>query len=385
MSELEKRSVDEQFTDSLLDNPFGELKPAESQVNEVGAKSIIQTLPVEHQEKAKHIASQVSVTNQQAIMQFGVSAQNELSKFAEVMLEHVKEDDTAPIGKIIKDLMDRINEIKPEELEENKKGLFKKVFGSFLKKAQDLYKRYQRIDVEIEKISDSLEGHKKILTKDVLMLDKYFEKNKSFFDALNIYIAAGEYKLDELLHEELPKLKQKAETSENQMYMQELNDLNDFINRFEKRIHDLKLSRQISIQTAPQIRMIQQTNQALVEKIQSSVLTTIPLWKNQVAIALSMSRQKQALEAQKHVSQTTNELLKRNSEMLKTNSIEAARENERGIVDIETLKQTQSNLMTTLEETLKIQQDGRSKRMEAEQSLGEMEQELKTFLLELKR
>ena len=209
-------------------------------------------------------------------------------------------------------------------------------------------------------------------------------RNKEYFDALNIFIAAGEVKIEELRTKEIPALREKAEASQNQMMVQEVNDLIQFTDRLEKRTHDLKLSRQITIQSAPQIRLIQNTNQALVEKIQSSVLTAIPLWKNQIAIALTLLRQRNAVEAQKLVSQTTNDLLLKNSELLKTNTIETAKENERGLVDIETLKKTQEQLMSTIEETLSIQAEGRAKRQEAEKEMLQMEEEMKQKLLELK-
>lgn len=370
--------------DELLASPFEKSETQEADKPKAVSKKVIDLLPAQHKKKAMELAAQIDVNNHQSILQFGVPAQAELSKFSEVMLQHVKNSDTTPVGQVIKELMEKISEIDPAELEKEQKGLFQKIVGSLFKGKNDLYKKYQRIDLEIEKISDHLEGHRKALLKDNIMLNKYFEKNRDYFDALNVYIAAAEYKLEELTTKTLPALKEKALQYENQMYAQEVSDLQDFIVRLEKRIHDLQLSRQIALQSAPQIRMIQQTNQALVEKIQSSVLTTIPLWKNQVAITVAMGRQKQAIEAQKHVSQTTNELLKRNAEMLRTNSIEAAKENERGIVDIETLKHTQKELMITLEETLKIQEEGRNKRREAENSLLEMEQEMKNFLLELK-
>ena len=211
-----------------------------------------------------------------------------------------------------------------------------------------------------------------------------YEKNKEYFLALNIYIAAGELKLEELQTKIIPDLQKKAEQTGDQIMYQEVNDMMQFANRLEKRVHDLKLSRQITIQAAPQIRMIQNTNQTLVEKIQTSINTAIPLWKNQIAIALTLLRQQKAVEAQKQVSKTTNELLLKNSEMLKTNAIEAAKENERGLVDIETLKKTQENLVSTLEETLRIQAEGRAKRRQAETELVAMEDQLKQKLLELK-
>ncbi len=217
-----------------------------------------------------------------------------------------------------------------------------------------------------------------------MLLEDLYEKNKEYFLTLNIFIAAGEAKLEILREKTIPEFQRKAEQSQDQMQVQEVNDMMQFADRLEKRIYDLKVSRQITTQTAPQIRLIQNTNQALAEKIQSSIMTAIPLWKNQIAIALTLIRQRHAVEAQKQVSKTTNELLLKNSEMLKMNSIETAKENERGVVDIETLKKTQENLVTTLEETLRIQADGRTKRQQAEQELISMENELKQKLLNLK-
>ena len=248
----------------------------------------------------------------------------------------------------------------------------------------EILTKYQKTGAQIDRIQVKLDRSRKALMKDNQMLQQLFEKNRDFYDALNIYIAAGELKLEELDREVIPALKKKAERSQNQMEIQEVNDMMQFAERLEKRTHDLKLSRQITMQTAPQIRLIQNTNQALVEKIQSSILTAIPLWKNQIAIALTLLRQKTAVQAQKQVSKTTNDLLLKNAEMLKTNSIETAKENERGLVDIDTLKKTQEDLITTIEETLRIQVEGRTKRQEAEQELIGMENELKNKLLELR-
>lgn len=208
-------------------------------------------------------------------------------------------------------------------------------------------------------------------------------KNFEYFEALNIYIAAGEVKLEELQNQIIPEAMKTAESSTNQMDVQRVNDLNQFQNRLEKRVYDLKVARQMTIQQAPQIRLIQNTNQALSEKIQTSVNTAIPLWKNQIVVALTLLRQKEAVTAQRQVSETTNDLLTKNSEMLKQSSIETARENERGIIDIETLEKTQTDLVETLEETLSIQEEGRTKRQEAERQLVRMEDRLKDQLLRI--
>ena len=265
-----------------------------------------------------------------------------------------------------------------------KKNFFSKMFGRLSSSIQEVMSKYQKTGAQIDRISVKLNQSKETLLQDLMMLEQLYEKNKEYFHALNIYIAAGELRVEELRTTSIPQLKKKAETSGDQMAYQDVNDMIQFADRLEKRIYDLKLSRQITIQSAPQIRMIQNTNQALAEKIQTSIMTAIPLWKNQIAIALTLIRQRQAVEAQKQVSQTTNDLLLKNAEMLKTNTIETARENERGLVDIETLKKTQSNLISTLEETIKIQQEGRTKRAQAEQELISMENELKQKLLNMR-
>uniref|UniRef100_C5D2T2 Toxic anion resistance family protein n=1 Tax=Geobacillus sp. (strain WCH70) TaxID=471223 RepID=C5D2T2_GEOSW len=380
----------EQWTsslDSLLENPFS--LPNEQEETDIHKQTqptrLIDTLKPEHRDKALQLAKQIDPRNQQAIIQYGVAAQAELSKFSHTILHHVQTKDAGPVGEVISDLMTKIKEVNPDDLLPAKKGLFARLFGSVSKSLQGMIAKYQKIGVEIDKIADQLEKHRQLLFRDIMMLETLYEKNKEYFDALNIYIAAAEYKLEELRTKVIPEKRAQAERSGNQMEMQEVNDLLQFADRLEKRIHDLKLSRQVTIQTAPQIRMIQHMNQTLVERIQSSILTAIPLWKNQVVIALTLFRQQKAVEAQKQVTETTNNLLLRNSEMLKTNSIEVAKENERGLIDIETLKKTQENLVTTLEETLKIQQEGRLKRQQVERELVTMEEQLKQTLLSLKR
>lgn len=235
----------------------------------------------------------------------------------------------------------------------------------------------------MDKIAGKLAVEKDALLKNNQMLADLYDQNLAFYDALNIYIAAGELRLEELQEDVIPSLTEQAQQSDNQMLVQEVNDLHQFQSRLEKRVHDLKIARQLTIQQAPQIRLIQNTNQELAEKIQTSINTAIPLWKNQVVIALTLLRQKEASTAQRQVSETTNDMLKKNSELLKQSSIETARENERGIVDIETLQHTQANLIETLEETLQIQQEGRQKRQAIETELHAMENSLRNQLLTL--
>lgn len=343
--------------------------------------SFLERLSDEEQQKAKVLASQIPAGNYEAVLTYGANAQTELSRFSHQMLDHVQKQDIGPVGDILKDLMDKLTQLNPEELTSKKKSGIKRLFGKVSRSVQELMTKYQKLSTQIDRIGIQLEHSKRGLIEDVHMLDKLYDQNKAYFQALNIYIAAAEIKRDEIVNEIIPALRQKAEASSDQMAYQEVNDMAQFLDRLEKRLYDLQLSRQITIQSAPQIRMIQQTNQTLAEKIQSSIMTSIPLWKNQIAIALTLNRQLKAVEAQKQVTKTTNDLLLKNSEMLKMNSIETAKENERGIVEIETLKQTQENLLQTIEETLRIQADGRVKRKAAEKEIARMEDELKQRLL----
>ena len=374
--------------DDLLSSPFGESlieqSPASSFHEQPAPKKLIDVLPEEHRLKARELAKQIDPANHQAVISYGTAAQAKLSGFSHSMLDHVQQKDIGTIGDILSDLMKKLQEVNPDELSPEKKNMFSRLFNKVSSSIQEIMSKYQKVGTQIDRISVKLDHSKKILLEDIQMLEQLYEKNKEYFQALNIFIAAGELKVEELEQETIPALRRKAEQSGDQMDFQDVNDMVQFADRLEKRLHDLKLSRQITIQSAPQIRMIQNMNQALAEKIQSSILTAIPLWKNQVAIALTLVRQRKAMESQKQVSQTTNDLLLKNAEMLKTNTIETAKENERGLVDIDTLKKTQANLISTLEETLRIQQEGRAKRKQAEQELSSMENELKQKLLNLK-
>ncbi|MFS0613798.1 toxic anion resistance protein [Lederbergia ruris] len=373
--------------DDLLANPFGEeelVKPEQSpQLQEAKPVRLVDSLPEENKKRALELANQIDPTNHQAVIAYGTNAQSQLLNFSSSMLEHVQNKDIGPIGDILSELMGKLKDVNPDELTPEKKNFFSKMFGKVSNSIQEVMSKYQKTGAQIDRITVKLNQSKEILLTDVKTLEQLYEKNKDYFRALNIYIAAGELKIEELRTKTIPELKKKAETTNDQMMYQEVNDMVQFTDRLEKRLYDLKLSRQITIQSAPQIRMIQNTNQALAEKIQTSIMTAIPLWKNQIAIALTLIRQRQAVEAQKQVSQTTNDLLLKNAEMLKSNTIETARENERGLVDIETLKKTQSNLISTLEETIKIQQEGRTTRAQAEQELIAMENDLKEKLLKL--
>lgn len=377
--------------DDILADPFGDQsgiagKPETGSLQsyEEKPKKLIDVLPEENQKRAYQLAEQIDPKNHQAMIMYGTQAQGKLLSFSHTMLEHVQKKDIGEVGEIINDLMKRLSEVNPDELTDGKPSFFARMFGKLSGSVQEVLSKYQKTGAQIDRISVKLDRSKNVLLSDIQLLEQLYETNKEYFQALNVYIAAGEIKLEELHGKTIPDLKREAEATNDQMKFQEVKDMIQFADRLDKRLYDLKLSREITIQSAPQIRLIQNTNQALVEKIQSSIMTAIPLWKNQVAIALTLIRQRHAVEAQKQVSKTTNELLLKNAEMLKTNTIETARENERGLVDIETLKKTQESLITTLEETLRIQDEGRTKRRQAEQELAFMENELKQKLLEIK-
>ncbi|MCT2536443.1 toxic anion resistance protein [Aquibacillus koreensis] len=371
--------------DDLLAKPFGDRESvSETQIVETKSPRLIDVLPEEDQEKAKMLAIQIDPKNHEAIISYGTQAQTKLLAFSHTMLEHVQKKDVGEVGQVISDLMKKFNDMNPDDLKSEKQNVIKRLFGKLSGSVNEIISKYQKTGAQIDRISVRLEQNKDVLLSDITMLEKLYENNKEYFKGLNVYIAAGELKLEEIEQKELPALRKEAEATNDQMKYQEVNDMLQFADRLEKRLHDLKLSRQITVQSAPQIRLIQSTNQVLVEKIQSSILTAIPLWKNQVAIALTMFRQKHAVEAQKQVSQTTNDLLLKNAEMLKTNTIETAKLNERGLVDIDTLKKTQEHLVSTLEEVLQIQDDGRRKRIEAEQEISSMENELKQKLLHIR-
>ncbi|MFJ8246385.1 toxic anion resistance protein [Peribacillus asahii] len=378
-------SKKDNLLDDLLADPFGEQKVImESPAEESKPVKLIDVIPEENRAKAYQLAEQINPKDHQAMISYGTPAQAKLLTFSHSMLDHVQKKDIGEVGEIISDLMKKLNEVSPDELKPEKQSFFGKLFGKVSGSVQEMLSKYQKTGAQIDRISVKLDRSKNVLLSDIAILEKLYEANKDYFHALNVYIAAGEIKLEELYNKTIPELKQSAQISNDQMKFQEVNDMIQFADRLDKRLHDLKLSREITIQSAPQIRLIQNTNQALVEKIQSSIMTAIPLWKNQVAIALTLVRQRHALEAQKQVSKTTNDLLLKNAELLKTNTIETARENERGLVDIETLKKTQASLISTLEETLKIQEEGRMKRRQAEHELASMETELKQKLLEIR-
>ncbi|MCT4790742.1 MULTISPECIES: toxic anion resistance protein [Exiguobacterium] len=341
-------------------------------------------VPAEQRQKIERLLQVIDLNKSDAVMQYGAPVQRELSQFSDQVLSEVKMKDGGDAGKLLSDLMQRVRQMDPDTLQE-KKSFWSNVpvIGRAKKKAETYFLQYEKMSAYLEEVVHNLDRSKFGLMKDITLLDQMYQKNKRYFEELNLYIAAGETKIKHVREHEIEPLRMEVERSQDQTRIQELNDMIQLADRFEKKIHDLKLSRTISLQMAPQIRVIQQNNQILAEKIESAVVNTIPLWKNQVVLSLSLSRQKTALQMQKDVTNTTNQLLEQNSRLLKDSSIEIAEENEKGIVSVESLKVAHQNLIETLDETLRIQQDGKQKRRDAEHELERMENELKQKVMEV--
>jgi len=356
----------------------------EGAVQEIKKEVSINDLTGDQKQKVEQIMSQIDVNDSNGIIQYGVGAQTNISNFADSILDQVKAKDAGEVGNVLTDLMLTVKKIDVDSL--SNESMMSKIplLGNLFAGAKKFVAQYQSIEHHIEEITDEMTKARMQLLKDVTLLDSLYEKNKEYLTELDIFILAGELKLKELQDKILPEIKAKAAASNDTLDAQKVQDLSQMINRFEKKIYDLKLSRMIAIQTLPQVRLIQNNDQLLVEKIQSSILNTIPLWKNQVVIAISLFRQKKALELQKEVSATTNELLTKNSELLKTSSIEVAKESEKGIVEIETLKKVHDNLIATIDETLKIQAEGKTKRAQAEVEIQKLENDLKKKLAQVK-
>ncbi|QBG72898.1 toxic anion resistance protein [Staphylococcus pseudintermedius] len=354
--------------------------PKTATVTEVETKELNEHFNDQDRQKVQSLADQIEPLNHDSLLKFGSNAQTYLSHFSHQMLDEIQSKDVGPIGETLEQLMKKLKEVNPDELSQQNDNFLKKLFKRSKNSMQQLFSRMQSVSAQVDRISIELDKNKALLVKDIQLLDGLYQQNKDYFDVLNLYIAAAEQKKTEIEQDVLPEMRQRVKAADDQMVVQDVADMEQFVDRLEKRIYDLKLSRQISLQSAPQIRMIQNVNQALAEKIQSSILTSIPLWKNQMAIALTSQRQQKAATAQKQVTDTTNEILLRNSEMLRQNARVTAEENERGIVDIETLKTTQDNIIQTIEETLQIQQEGREKRQQAEKDLLALESDLKARL-----
>ena len=340
-------------------------------------------LSKEEKEAIEEFNKKLDVTDSAQILQYGVSAQEKISKFSDSILEDVKTRNTGEVGDLLANLVSQIKSFDKDVSGTGKKNFIEKIFNNAKKEFDFIVAKYSKIEKNIDTIEGGLEKDKLQMLKDITVFDTMYEKNLEYFKEISLYIIAGERKIAELREVELPKLKEQAEKSNDQLDVQKVNDMEALINRFEKKIYDLKTTRIISIQMAPQIRMLQNNEAELVEKIQSSITNTIPLWKNQMVLALGINNAKQALKSQQAVSKLTNEMLQKNSETLKQGSIDIARESERAIVDIETLQKTNQDLIETLDEVIKIHEEGRTKRQEAEKTLENIEKELKAKMLEI--
>jgi len=335
--------------------------------------------------KVEEIKRAVDVRDPQMVIQYGLPAQSRLATFADSLLADIRTKDTGEAGQALAELLTKVKELDIDGLAAGSPGSRIPLVGRFLDSFKKFNNRYKKVSTNVERLLDGLERARMGLLKDVTVLDKMYELNLEYLGQLDLYIAAGDEIQLDLQTRQLPALEVEARSSSDPLVAQQLTDFRQAMMRFERRVHDLKLTRMISIQTAPQIRLIQNNDQNLVEKIQSSITNTIPLWKNQIVIALSLYRQQQALELQKEVTDTANELLAKNAELLKTGSAKVGREIERGIVDIETLKKANDDLIATLEETIKIQEEGHQQRIAAEGELMRMQADLRQKLVELNR
>ena len=340
-------------------------------------------LSQEEKDAIEEFNKKINVEDATQILQYGAKAQTKISQFSDSVLEDVKTRSTGEVGDLLADLVGEIKSFDSDIANTNKTGLGK-LFNSAKKQLEKLIAGYDKIEVNIDKIEASLEKHRLQMLKDITIFDTMYEKNLEYFKELSLYIIAGEKKIEELRNVTLPELQKKAQESGEQLDAQKVNDMENMINRFEKKIYDLKTTRIISIQMAPQIRLLQNNEAELVEKIQGSLTNTIPLWKNQMVLALGINNAKQAIGAQKAVTDLTNSMLQKNSEILKQGSIEIAEESERAIVDVATLQKTNKDIIDTLDQVIQIHENGRVKRQEAEVELANIEKELKEKMIELK-
>lgn len=342
------------------------------------AQAVEELTPAERAEVEK-IKEGLDLTDSAAIIDFGTAAQKNIADFSDSILCNVRAKDSGYVGELLGELLTNVKSFEPKSSDG---GFLKKLplVSSLVGKAETMMQGYEKVSVQVEKVKTSLQKARMLMMKDVTMLDTLFAKNLEYFKTLELYIRAGEEKMQEMREVTLPKLRTQAAASSDPMAAQVVSDFESSVERFEKKVHDLKISKTISIQTAPQIRLIQNNDKVLIDRVQSAIYNSIPLWKNQMVIALGLANQKKVLEMQHSVNEMTNDLLKKNAEMLKIGTIETAKENERSIVDIETVRKVNDDLVTTIEETLKIQQEGRAKRRAAEAELVELEGRLKKAL-----
>lgn len=379
MSNLElkvEKKVDEKSIEGLVNEK-------EITDNKIEKSLNYDELSKAEKEAIEEFNKKLDLTDSTQILQYGVAAQEKISKFSDSILENVKTKNTGEVGDLLANLVSQIKSFDKDVSGTSKKNFLEKIFSSAKKEFDFIVAKYSKIEKNIDTIEGGLEKDKLQMLKDITVFDTMYEKNLEYFKEISLYIIAGEKKLEELREVELPKLVEAAKKSGDQLDTQKVNDMEALINRFEKKIYDLKTTRIISIQMAPQIRLLQNNEAELVEKIQSSITNTIPLWKNQMVLALGINNAKQALKSQQAVSKLTNEMLQKNSETLKQGSIDIAKESERAIVDVETLQKTNADLIETLDTVIKIHEEGRIKRAEAEKTLEEIEKELKAKMLEI--
>ena len=361
--------------DPFLGEKKEELQPEKQEENVMDEN----VLTEEERKMAEQFAGQIDLTNSTMILQYGAGTQKKMADFSETALDNVRTKDLGEVGNLLGSVVQELKDFDEEE-ERGFFGIFKKQAN----KLQSLKTKYASAEANVNQICKVLEGHQVQLMKDIAVLDKMYELNLTYFKELTMYILAGKKKLREVQETELADMRMKAQRSGLAEDAQAARDLEAMCQRFEKKIHDLELTRMVSIQTAPQIRLVQNNDTIMAEKIQSTIVNTIPLWKSQMVLALGVAHSRQAAEAQREVTDMTNELLKKNAETLKMATVETAKESERGIVDMETLKTTNESLISTLDEVMQIQAEGRQKRQEAEVEIRKMEQELKEKLLQIR-
>lgn len=365
--------------ETQLDQMMVEASAQPETVKEVNIEDKIQLTDAE-KKAVDDFAAKIDISNANHILQYGADAQAKITQFSDMALEKVRTKDLGSVGDTLSSLVVELKGFDPNEQKKGFFGLFKKAGASIA----ELKAKYDKAEVNVEKVVDVLEGHQITLTKDIAVLDEMFKANMTNFKQLSLYIVAGKKKLEEVQNVTIPAMQAKAAETGAMEDAQAANDYANLANRFEKKLHDLDLTRTVSLQMGPQIRLIQNNDTLMVEKIQTTLLNTIPLWKSQMVLALGLAHSEQAMQAQKAVSDTTNELLKKNAELLKQTTVGVAQESERGIVDIETLKHTNQMLIDTLDEVVKIQNDGRAKRKAAEVELMNIETQLKDKMLEFR-
>ena len=342
-------------------------------------KEEVPVLTPEEQKMVNDFAAKIDIENTNQILQYGAGTQKKMADFSDTALENVKTQDLGEIGELISNV---VGELKDFDVQEE--GKFFGFFRKQTSKIENLKNKYDKAQVNVEKITDSLQQHQVRLMKDSAMLDKMYEQNLNYFKELTMYILAGKKKLEETRNGKLAEMKNKAALSGLPEDVQAARDLDEKCSRFEKKLHDLELTRTIAMQTAPQIRLIQNNDTVMVEKIQTTIVNTIPLWKSQMVLALGIAHSAEAAQAQRQVTDITNELLRKNAETLHMATVETAKESERGIVDLETLQKTNADLIQTLDDVMRIQMEGRQKRQAAEMEMHRMEEELKRKLLEIR-